>query len=643
MKQHFAGSSLHTDADLAMDAQELRGYLRNMDFNSYYPMAGILAQTEAIGDPALPATDQRAILNWLDAAMADWDQNFPLEEPLAGELRRLRPLVAAQALEDVSFFTPGAHPVHQLLDVVQAYAVGWQARLGRVGEAMEEEIRAAISACLVWVDAPATSNSAITARIARSSARIAASAAKAAARAQKMTRRLVETEQGRIKVAQSKRHAAIMINEALAQYQAPQEIGVFLKGPWYDSAQLLLMKFGENSGEWEQMTLTTSRLLESLQQPVTEQERGGDVRQRTFELVAKLPKEITQWLLSLQHDGGAVAEVLAGIKRFHSQVLRGTRLQLEKISPIPLENQPQAKPGLDKELSRYSAGQWCVLTMDDRPPLRAMLALRLEEEQQLLFTNQAGIKVLKMSFSDFAQRVTAGKVIPLDTGASFSRCLARCVGVATQDDLDELTGVAAQRARRKAQEQEKIERERLRLERRKAEREQLEQARQRQEQEEIENIQREMDEAERQQREYEQAEQLKREQAEQERLQLVHQRDEQKRLQIKWEELAQQFLDRSGAGRQEEQADDAGLSIPRCSWLGFRDGDGEEVVLARLAVHDRAKNEYLFVDRYGMKVRQLNARALLLILSRGLIDILEARSRFRDEVALAQKGALSRA
>ena len=142
--QHFADNSAHTDADLAMDARELRGYLRNMDYDSYYPMAGILAQTEAIGDPALPATNQRAILNWLDAAMADWDKSFPLEEPLAGELRRLRPIVAAHAIVDDSFLTPGAHPLHQLLDAVQSYAVGWQARLGRVGAAMEDEVRAVI-------------------------------------------------------------------------------------------------------------------------------------------------------------------------------------------------------------------------------------------------------------------------------------------------------------------------------------------------------------------------------------------------------------------------------------------------------------------------------------------------------------------
>ena len=148
--------------------------------------------------------------------------------------------------------------MHQLLDTVQAYAIGWQASLGRVGRAVEEDVRDAVSAALVWFYSPATDLAAI-------SADMAARAAKAAARAQKMTQRLIETERGMIRVAESKQQAALMINAALGDFQAPRGIGDFLKGSWYDSAQLVLMKYGEKSDEWKQMSLTTARILESLQ------------------------------------------------------------------------------------------------------------------------------------------------------------------------------------------------------------------------------------------------------------------------------------------------------------------------------------------------------------------------------------------
>jgi hypothetical protein len=640
--QRFADSSLPTDADLPMDVEELLEYLRNLDYDAFYPMEGIISQTEAIGDPALPTAKQQAVLNWLDATMRDWDQSFQLEEPLATEMRRLRSLVAAQAVLESSFFTPGAHPLHQLLDTVQAYAIGWQASLGRVGRAVEEDVRDAVSAALVWFDSPATDLAAI-------SADMAARAAKAAARAQKMTQRLIETERGRIRVAESKQQAALMINAALGDFHAPRGIGDFLKGSWYDSAQLVLMKYGEKSDEWKQMSLTTARILESLQN--LKGKGGGEDggRKRSFELAAQLPNELVRWLLSLQHDADAVSHALASVESFHIQVMRGEALELEKVSAIPLQHSRRGGPVVDNTVNQFDEGQWFVLNVDENPSLRAMLALRLESEQQLIFANQAGVKALNRSFSEFAQLMAEGRVTPLDSSASFSRCLARSAGVETQDDLDELTGVTAQRARLKEEERQKAERERLRLERKHAERERLELERRLREQEEIEKVQREMDEAARLQREYKKAEQLKREQLEQERLQLVREREETKRLQEKWTNISRQFFERTEAERQlpeqtktggaEEQAEGAELNIPRCTWLGFRDGDGEELILARLAVYNRQKNDYIFVDRHGMKVRQLSAKELLIIMTRGLTDILEARSRFKDEVIQAQLAA----
>ena len=629
-----------------MDAEELIGYLRNMDYESFYPMGGVLAQTEAIGDPALPTNEQGAILNWLDAAMKDWDQHFPLEEPLATELRRLRPLVAAQAITETSFLTPGTHPLHQLLDAIQVYAVGWHAQLGRVGRVLEEEIRGAVSASLVWFDTPSTDLSVI-------STRMTANVAKAAARAQKMAQRLIEAEHGRIRLAKSKQQAAGMINAALEQYPAPKDIGSFLKGPWYDSAQLLLMKFGEESAEWKDMSLTTTHLLESLQNPGATVGGEADGRQRIFELVAELPQELVKWLLSLQHDGEAVGEALGHLQVLHSQLLRGKSLELEKVSSIPVQSSPEGNPGLDKSLGLLEEGQWFILNRGDSPPLRAMLVLRLDEEQQLLFANQAGIKVLSQSFSEFSQLIVEGGVTLLDTGASFSRCLARSAGVETKDDLDELTGVTAERARLKEEERQKAERERLRLERNRAERERLELERQLREQAEIEQVQRETEEAQRLQQEYEQAEQLKREQAEQDRLQLAHEREAAKRLQTKWESVSRQWFERLETERQllkddqtrdaEEPAVDAGLNIARCAWLGFRDGEEGEVIMARLALHNRDENDYIFVDGHGMKVRQLSGKELLIIMTRGLVDILEARSRFKQEVAQAQKAGGARA
>ena len=158
-----------------------------------------------------------------------------------------------------------------------------------------------VNAALAWFDSPATDLAAI-------SAKMAATAAKAQARASKMRQRLIEAEHGRIRIAESKQQAALMINAALEEYSAPADLGEFLKGPWYDSAQLVLLKFGVDSLQWENMSRTTTKLLDFIQKPVTGEESDVGRSQNIFELVSELQTDLRRWLLSLQHDGEAVKD-----------------------------------------------------------------------------------------------------------------------------------------------------------------------------------------------------------------------------------------------------------------------------------------------------------------------------------------------
>lgn len=638
VKERYGVANRPGEADLEMALEELLAYLRNLDYDKFDPMPGILAQTEAIGDPALPTSEQTAILNWLGAAIRDWDRHLGLEEPLAAELRRLRPLMAAMAITQPGFLTPGAHPLHQLLDAIQLHAVGWQPRLGRLGQALETQVRNLVDAALAWFNAPRTDLAALHARL-------AADIAKTRARSRLMRQRLVETEHGRIRIAESKRQAAVMINAALRKYAAPADIGDFLKGPWYDSAQLVLLKFGENSVQWKEMSPIAAALLASLQPPAGDGKARSAQRQRLFELAARLPQDLRKWLLSLPQDGDALTDAIGLVEYFHSMVLGGKTLELQKISPLALQDHGGVARCTDASLDRFQEGRWVVLDTRNSPSLRAMLALRMEEEQQMLFANQAGIKVLQLSFTELARLAAKGKVALIDTDGSFSRSLARSAGVETQEDLDELTGVAGERARLREEERLQAELEQARLEQQRAERERVEQEMRLREQEAIRRRQREMEEAERIRREHEAAERQRREQVELERQRLVLEQAEAGRLQQNWEQLARRLRDRAEPGRPppssrrergtERLPDGMNLNLPTGTWLGFRDGD--EVTLARMAVYDREQNHYIFVDRHGIKVKQLGGRQLLILLTRGLVDILENRSRFSDVVVRAQR------
>jgi len=74
--------------------------------------------------------------------------------------------------------------------------------------------------------------------------------------------------------------------------------------------------------------------------------------------------------------------------------------------------------------------------------------------------------------------------------------------------------------------------------------------------------------------------------------------------------------------------------LPMGAWLGFH--DGATPLLAKLAVHDKDLDMYLFVNREGLKMREMSRRDLLALIEQGQVDILETRASFRSQVSRAQ-------
>ena len=72
------------------------------------------------------------------------------------------------------------------------------------------------------------------------------------------------------------------------------------------------------------------------------------------------------------------------------------------------------------------------------------------------------------------------------------------------------------------------------------------------------------------------------------------------------------------------------------TWLGFH--DGSTPMMAKLAVHDREQDSYIFVNREGIKMRSLNKRELIDLMENNYVEILEIRSSFRDKVTQVKKG-----
>jgi hypothetical protein len=649
-----------------MDTGELLGYLRSADCLELGPLESVQAQTEAIGDPSTPAAEHLAVLRWLGDAFDHWETTFPLEEPLRSELRRLKPLAAKLAITDPDFLVAGQHPLHQMLDTLQLAAVGWQARLGRVGESLRKQLSGAVEEAAACFDAEGSDLAALCARV-------VAATQKDLARASRMAQRTIETEQGKARTAEAKWVAAGMINAELEQFRVPPGIGEFLKGPWYESAQLVLLKFGAESEQWAQMCQTTSTLLDSLQ-PINEGD-APERRQQLFETVRRLPRELKRWLLSVQDQSEVVEQATGMVEFAHMQVLRKQPLEMELTDPIPVAVQETIDTA-HQALDSIETGQWFCVEREEGKPLRVQLIARTESTGGLLFANQAGIRVFQQSFEEFTGLLERDKVSKLDSGASFSRSLASAAGIHSSAELDTLLGAAVVQARqaeeeRQQREQERLrqEQERLQQEREETERLEREQERLQQEREETERLEREQREAEKLRLQTEEAagreteQELTREEMEQ----LEREQREADELQREWDEALRRKREREapqapptttkpasapaagpaeggpgGAATPANQASQTGgaaaapeLNLLMGTWLGFHDGDTP--LLAKLAVHDREQNNYIFVNRSGIKMRQLNSQELLALMESGMVDVLETRSSFRDEISRAKQ------
>ena len=650
-----AGSNAHP-----MQVEELIMYLREIDDFSISPWVAIIEKTEAIGDPATLSREHTAILRWQGKAMELWEKQFPLDGRVATQVRRLKPLSAALAILDPKFMQPGAHPIHLLLDAIQARSIGWQSRLDRVGELLEQQVTKAIDESRGWFDDNATDFTRVYSEFSNAAERDQA-------RAQRMVQRVVETESGKVRTATAKQEAARMINAALKTHPAPEEIGDFLKGHWYTSAQLLLLKFGADSEHWQKMSATTETLLDSLQSLEDAQDKR---RQQIFEVVTQLPKDMRRWLLSLHHDTEAVNEAMGLVEYAHLRILRGQAIDLQSIEPIVVDSEHDMTGDTEHShaLKKWQDGQWFSVDQGSGSQ-RMQLVLKIEQSQQLLFTNMAGIKVLQLSYAEFSQLLAQRKVVALYSGASFSLCLAQAVGVDTVEILEALASAMGISIPDPVEEPEpepeltpKQELEQLVSEQMAAQKsEQTPEPEQAPEPESaqasepisepsLQIVSEQTPEQEATQQEgvveFELEDQAEEFSLEEESVVQPDRGDPSEAIDFTeptdFEKESRKFISENGGkgGSQDQSAEHCNaverqINLPVGVWIGFH--DGETPMMARLAVHDTDHDNFIFVNRKGVKIRQASQQEMLSLIDEELLEILETKSNFKEEVTEVRK------
>jgi hypothetical protein len=678
--QRYAEGSGGEDNGDYLSLEELVGYLATISDFDLNLVKAVGKQTEAIGDPAIPEPEHQAILHWVSEAWSAWEKEYSLDDLLAVPLKQLMPLTAAMAIGDVAFFTPGAHPLHRMLDAIQDNGVGWQEKLGRAGQALRDQVETSVVGARGWFD-----NHQLELEVICSAA--VTMAERDQTRALRMARRAVETESGRDRTLASKAEAARMINACLDEQPLPPAISQFLTSDWYESAQLVLLKFGAESAQWQQMQETTQSLAASVQAYGAD---DGERRKQLFEQATQLPKSLRRWLLSLQHDPEAVSESLGLVEFVHLRLLRQQDMERQPAELLVIAEQDTGEADTDimAAVNFLHAGHWYHLTGNEES-LRLRLAMKNEARQLLMFTNRSGVKTQTMSFTHFAELLSGGQVIPLGQGAGFSLSLLRAAGLVSEEQLVELepqhseteTDLKPQDAEPEPDAAEQVA---LDIEPEPV----AEPVIQDIVPEPVADLSpldigRESDEnplpsiaisptlaadlpatlADVTTEDLGDSKSLELElpdldgdappvapsqppeldyappdaTGQDEELSV----DQQRWLQQQSEKVKADVVALVPAVATTKTGASINTSaghtlIAMGTWLGFH--DGETPIMAKLAVHDRKLNSYIFVNREGVKLRQHTKEELTQLIDQGLVDILETRSNFREDVDRARRG-----
>ncbi len=544
-----------------------------------------------------PDAEDAPVINWIDSVFEHWHAHYPLAGELHAILDNARPLAAAFALKDERFFTPGAHALHRLLDIMHEGFSGWYEGLGGNSRNALEGAREAIERSRR--DFPSepevdTTRDLLAQKINGHAAQLA-----------RLDAVLLEREVATMGDDIARIEAAIVINALLEANQVPGSVARFMKSDWFESGVIIAERDGISSEAWRSY-LNTSQLLVDAVQPVPSTEPEAQARlQATMQ---HLPGTLSRQLLSLQPDSDAVAGAVGLIEYALLRNMRGEDLGLLSAEPISVRGLPEDGLPSDAELEQegIQTGRWYLLQTPEGD-MRARLVGTLAANAYVLFMDFLGARATRKTYAEFSQLLKSGEARPLAAENSFCRAMSE----ATE----------ARQAVRAEQEAERV-------------REEAEHAAELA-QEEAAKAQAAA-EAAQAQAEAEERARAAREAAAHKpapEAQPSHDAAPANSAHESHTELSAPRHDPDAMPSKDSPYESntvVKLQLPMGTWMGFH--DREPPMMAKVAVRDLEKDSYIFTNRDGIKLRELTVAQLIGLIERDMVDILERKGNFREAI-----------
>jgi hypothetical protein len=417
-------------------------------------LAGHASDTPLLDDltnrPCILSDHDFATLAFIDLCCSTAITKARFPEAISLRLRAMAVLVADVALDQGVIALYQEHPIFSVFESVFDLSVGWLQRQARSQDIVLAKLDQVLLGLELLNGAPNPDADYSLVRhslVALLHQDILAFSATVARRGEKIEHRLMAAEDGKTKIARSRKLAAEMLNKAMQGNSLPEPVVQFLQQEWFDSLQLILNRGGLQSEAWLRAATLTKTLIATFQPQVSETHRDAQPReseeedsatsnaegdgkdaarkQDLYRIIEHISPQLRESLISLTHDPVAADGALAMIEAEHVAVMMGHAINAFAFEDIAVSDGLLGKNthiahSLLAPVQALKPGRWFVYVVDGQVQ-HIKLTLKVDDLGYLLFTDINGFSVLQVSFEDFAYLMGSGTAVRLPSNGYFCK------------------------------------------------------------------------------------------------------------------------------------------------------------------------------------------------------------------------------
>lgn len=401
-----------------------------------------------------------------------------LPDSLKALIGRLQIPMLKVAVLDKTFFSRGSHPARRLLNEIATAALGWSAQGDAQRDVLYQRIEQVVQRLLNdFTDDPAIFSDVL--------AEFIAFTGDERRRSELLEQRTRDAEEGRAKAELARQQVEQALNARLLGKTLPEVVVRLLQEGWSKVLQLICLKHGAESEEWQAALLVMDDLVWSV-----EPHESAEDRLRLLELVPSLLKSLRDGLASAAIDPFVTSEFFSQLESVHVQAFQRFKRNIPDVQPevvepadvalggtavdeqvaaelsgmpmldlpsvdvaVPVEppamvevveeivllapgesrvQEPEASlPDDDEALGQVDSlrvGSWVEIHEDEEHKLRCKLAAIIKPTGKYIFVNRTGMKVQEKSRMGLAVEFRRGAIRMLDDALLFDRALESVIG-----------------------------------------------------------------------------------------------------------------------------------------------------------------------------------------------------------------------